>query len=129
MTYAQVPRGHPRTRSRIQRLRDREVDSRISVSDAEVDNFLATIAAQTGGETEYRLAHILVLVPEQSSPDQIDAKRRRAEEALKQIRAGARLRAGRGRILRRAGRAQGRRPRLARAGAAADGVRRAGARA
>jgi peptidyl-prolyl cis-trans isomerase SurA len=73
----------------IQRLRDREVDSRISVSDAEVDNFLATLAAQTGGETEYRLAHVLVLVPEQASPDQIDAKRRRAEEALKQIQAGA----------------------------------------
>jgi peptidyl-prolyl cis-trans isomerase SurA len=73
----------------IQRLREREVDSRISVSDAEVDAFLATVSAQTGGDTEYRLAHILVLVPEQASPEQIDAKRRRAEEALKQIRDGA----------------------------------------
>ena len=96
----------------------------ISVSDAEVDNFLATVAAQTGGETEYRLAHILVIVPEQASPEQIDAKRRRAEDALKQIGA-APISPGRGRILGRAGCAQGRRPRLARAGAAADGVRRA----
>ena len=72
----------------MQRLREREVDSKISVSDAEVDNFLATVAAQTGGETEYRLAHVLVIVPEQSSPEQIDAKRRRAEDALKQIRSG-----------------------------------------
>jgi peptidyl-prolyl cis-trans isomerase SurA len=72
----------------VQRLRDREVDSKLSVSDAEVDNFLATVVAQTGGETEYRLSHVLVMVPEQSSPDQIGAKRRRAEEALKQIRSG-----------------------------------------
>ena len=72
----------------VQRLRDREVDSRISVTDAEVDQFLATVNAQSGGDTEYRLAHILVLVPEQASPEQIEAKRRRAEEALKQIQAG-----------------------------------------
>jgi peptidyl-prolyl cis-trans isomerase SurA len=73
----------------LQRLREREVDSRISVSDAEVDNFLATIASQAGGETEYHLAHVLVIVPEQASPEQIEAKRRRAEEALNQIRGGA----------------------------------------
>jgi len=88
ITYAKY-REDMRGEITIQRLRDREVDSKISVSDAEVDNFLATLSAQTGGETEYRLAHVLVLVPEQSSPDQIDAKRRRAEEALKQIKAGA----------------------------------------
>jgi len=70
-------------------LREREVESRINVNDAEVDNYLATIKAQTGGEAEYRLAHILVLVPEQASADQIEAKRRRAEEALKSIRDGA----------------------------------------
>jgi peptidyl-prolyl cis-trans isomerase SurA len=73
----------------VQRLREREVDSKITVSDAEVDNFLKTVASQTGGETEYHLAHILVIVPEQASPEQIEAKRQRAEEALKQIKAGA----------------------------------------
>ena len=72
----------------VQRLRDREVESKLNVSDAEVDNFLATVVAQTGGETEYRLSHVLVIVPDQSSPEQIAAKRRRAEEALKQIRSG-----------------------------------------
>ncbi len=72
----------------IQRLREREVDGRVSVSDAEVEYFLATLNAQTGGDIEYRLAHVLVLVPEQASPEQIDAKLRRAEEALRQIRSG-----------------------------------------
>jgi peptidyl-prolyl cis-trans isomerase SurA len=72
----------------IQRVREREVDGRITVSDVEVDNFLATQNAQTGGDVEYRLAHILVIVPEQASPGQIDAKRQRAEQALKQVRDG-----------------------------------------
>jgi peptidyl-prolyl cis-trans isomerase SurA len=72
----------------IQRVREREVDSRITVSDSEVDIYLATLKAQTGGEAEYRLAHILVIVPEQASPDQIEARRRRAEEALRNIKTG-----------------------------------------
>jgi peptidyl-prolyl cis-trans isomerase SurA len=72
----------------LQRLRDREVDSKIVVSDAEVDNFLASMAAQSGGDSEYRVAHVLVLVPEQASPDQIDFRRRRAQEALQQIKSG-----------------------------------------
>jgi peptidyl-prolyl cis-trans isomerase SurA len=73
----------------IQRLRERDVDGRVTVSESEVDNFLATQNAQSGGDIEYRLSHILVLVPEQASPDQIEAKRARADEALKQIKGGA----------------------------------------
>jgi len=73
----------------IQRLRERDVDGRVTVSESEVDNFLATQSVQAGGDVEYRLSHILVLVPEQASPDQIDAKRARAEEALKEIKGGA----------------------------------------
>jgi peptidyl-prolyl cis-trans isomerase SurA len=72
----------------VQRVREREVESRITVSDAEVDIYLATLKSQTGGEAEYQLAHVLVLVPEQASPDQIEVRRRRAEEALRMIRTG-----------------------------------------
>src|SRR2546429_1986168 len=72
----------------VQRLREREVDNRITVSDAEGEHYLATVKAQSGGDAEYRLAHILVLVPEQASSAQIDAKRRRAEEALKSVSEG-----------------------------------------
>lgn len=71
----------------IQRLRERIVESQVQVSDTEVDNFLATLSAQ-GGDNEYRLAHVLVLVPDQGTPEQIDVRRRRAEEALQQIRKG-----------------------------------------
>lgn len=73
----------------VQRLREREVDSKIQVTDAEVDQYLATLKAQNAGETEYRLAHILVLVPEQASSEQIEARRQRAEEALRSVKSGA----------------------------------------
>ena len=72
----------------MQRLRDREVDSKILVTDAEVDNYLATVASQAGGEREYLLSHIYVSVPEQALADQIEARRRRAEEALGEVKRG-----------------------------------------
>ena len=72
----------------IQRVRDREVDSKLSVSDAEVDNYLATIASQAGGENEYHLAHIYITVPEQASPDAVEASRKRAEKALAEVKSG-----------------------------------------
>jgi len=73
----------------VQRLREREVESRITVSDAEVEQYLATLKVQNAGDSEYQLAHVLVVVPEQASADQIEAKRRRADEALRAIRGGA----------------------------------------
>lgn len=72
----------------MQRLREREIESRLTVSDAEVANYLATLKAQSLGDSEYLVAHILVIVPEQASAEQIEAKRRRAEEALRAIRGG-----------------------------------------
>ena len=72
----------------IQRIREREVDSHVTVSDAELDAYLATVAAQAGGESEYLISHVLVTVPEQATPDQINARRKRAEDALAQIRGG-----------------------------------------
>ncbi|MGO8754005.1 MAG: peptidylprolyl isomerase [Gallionellaceae bacterium] len=71
------------------RLREREVDSKIVVSDNEIDNYLATQARQPGRNEEYQLAHILVLVPEQASAEKIQASRERAEQALAQLRGGA----------------------------------------
>jgi peptidyl-prolyl cis-trans isomerase SurA len=87
ITYAKY-REDLRNELTMQRLREREVDSKIAVSDAEVDQYLATLKAQNAGETEYRLAHILVIVPEQASADQIDGRRRRAEEALRSLKTG-----------------------------------------
>jgi len=73
----------------LARLKEREVDSKLVVSDSEIDNFLSTSDAQLGKGDEYNISHILVLVPEQASPEQLQRQRARAEDALAQLRGGA----------------------------------------
>lgn len=72
----------------LNRVRDREVESRVVVTDSEIDAYLATAKLQGALQAEYQLAHVLVLVPEQATPEQVEARRKRAEEALRQIKAG-----------------------------------------
>ena len=72
----------------LNRLRDREIESRVVVTDSEIDSYLALAKAQGANQAEYQLAHILILVPEQATPDQIEARKKRAEEAARQLKAG-----------------------------------------
>jgi peptidyl-prolyl cis-trans isomerase SurA len=71
------------------RLREREVDNRIVVTESEIDNFISTQQTQTDRGEEYNLAHILVTVPENASPEQIQARRARVDQALSQLKSGA----------------------------------------
>jgi peptidyl-prolyl cis-trans isomerase SurA len=71
----------------LARLRQREVDSKIMISDGEIDSFISTQDRGGRGE-EYNLSHILVRVPENASPEQIQDRRRRAEQAQQQIASG-----------------------------------------
>ncbi len=70
------------------RLREREVESRLQISDSEVDNFLSTLQQQESRSEEFNLSHILVRVPEQASPEQVQDRRARADRALAQIKGG-----------------------------------------
>ena len=69
------------------RLREREVESRLVVSDSEIDNYLSNQKASGGGD-DYQLAHILLRAPESATPEQIQKLRQRAELALSRARAG-----------------------------------------
>jgi peptidyl-prolyl cis-trans isomerase SurA len=71
------------------RLREREVESKLVISDTEVDNYLSNKEKMVLENEEYHLAHILVVVPEQASADKIRAARDRAEQALAQLTSGA----------------------------------------
>ncbi len=74
-------RDEVREQIQMQRLREREVDDRIEVSDSEIDLFLAESTTSSGSRSEYNLAHVLVRLPEQASPEQIDQARNKAEKA------------------------------------------------
>lgn len=76
----------------IARLREREVENKVNISDAEIESYLRNEQKRNGAndkDEEYSVAHILVLVPEGASPDQIRSKRNVAEEAVGQLKNGA----------------------------------------
>ena len=73
----------------LNRLREREVDDKIQVSDTEIDLFLADLKTRPDTSVEYQVAHILVRVPEQATPDRVEAARQRAQKALNEARFGA----------------------------------------
>lgn len=71
------------------RLREREVDSKLVISENDVDNYLSNQERLEGKGEELLLAHIQILVPEQASADKIQTFRTRAEQALAKLRGGA----------------------------------------
>ncbi len=82
-----------RIRGEIQvaRLREREVENKVNISEAEIDSYLRNEENRSGAEKneEYLVSHILVLVPEGANADEIRAKRSVAENAVRQLREGA----------------------------------------
>src|SRR5689334_7808961 len=70
------------------RLREREVENRVQVSESEVDVFLEQQKSRPVN-AEYNIAHILVRVPEGASPERILQARERADKALGEIKGGA----------------------------------------
>lgn len=71
----------------MQRLREREVDNKIQISESEVENYLAAQAGDAAHQ-EFNLAQILVRTPENASAEQIADRQRRAEEILQQLKSG-----------------------------------------
>ncbi len=72
----------------MQRLREREVDDRVQVSEGEIDLYLEENKASAASAAEYNVAHILVRIPEQASPEHIEQARVRAERVRQQAQAG-----------------------------------------
>jgi peptidyl-prolyl cis-trans isomerase SurA len=72
----------------IARLREREVDSRVTVNESEIDNFLTTQASSNENQDEFELSHILIRTPEEGSTEDIQKARAKVDEALKEIQAG-----------------------------------------
>jgi peptidyl-prolyl cis-trans isomerase SurA len=80
-------RAEVRQQILLTRLREREVDDRVQVSDSEVDIYLEDNRSATGA-VEYNAAHVLVRIPEQAAPERIEQARARAEKARADAMAG-----------------------------------------
>ena len=86
-------RSELRNQITLQRLRERELDPKVKVTDLDVDQFLAAQqngAAQPTGAapTEIDLAQVLVAVPENAPAQQVQQLQARAEDVAKRARAG-----------------------------------------
>ena len=73
----------------MQRLREHEVDSKIQISDAEVDSFMAAEKAAAAEQFEINISQIMVRIPDNATAEVIAQRRARAEEVLRQLRTGA----------------------------------------
>lgn len=75
----------------IQKLREIEVDSKVRVSDLEVDQYLReekTKAGVADGAAQINLGHILISVPERASDAEVKQLQAKAQKAADKIRAG-----------------------------------------
>jgi peptidyl-prolyl cis-trans isomerase SurA len=73
----------------ISRLRQRQVDNRVMVTEREVENYLATQEHQGEEEVEYRLRHILIAVPTSPSSTQLKEKEALAQRVYEELKGGA----------------------------------------
>ncbi|MDH5377538.1 MAG: peptidylprolyl isomerase, partial [Gammaproteobacteria bacterium] len=67
----------------------REVHSRVSLTEQEIDNFIATQTVQGGTDDEYKLSHILVGLPEAATPESIKIAKTKANRLMQNINNGA----------------------------------------
>lgn len=78
-----------RTEITIARLKEREVNNRVVVSDGEVDNYLTTQATRKDDQDELEISHILIRTPEDATPEDLQKAKAKMDEALKQLSDGA----------------------------------------
>lgn len=81
-------RADIRSEITIARLREREVDSRVNVSESEIDNFLTTQAATNENQDEFEISHILIRTPEEGATEDIQKAKEKVNEAMKALQAG-----------------------------------------
>ncbi len=77
----------------IHRLQQRQVASRISITDREVDNFLSNKEQQGLATTEYNIWHILLETPDIPSPEDIETIKQKAEKIVTELKQGGNFQA------------------------------------
>jgi len=73
----------------ISRLQQRQVLRKISVTDQEVADFLSNRELHDRSNEEYRLQHLLLVVPEAASAGSIQTIKSKAEDILSQLKSGS----------------------------------------
>ncbi|MEY4749105.1 MAG: hypothetical protein RIQ60_1319 [Pseudomonadota bacterium] len=72
----------------LERVREREVQSRLRVSDTEIENWLQNERDKAGLANEYNIAQLLIAVPDNASALDVAERRALAVKVLQRLRAG-----------------------------------------
>lgn len=81
-------RKNVREQMLLERVREREVQSRIRITDADVESLLAKQRADNAATPSYNLAQILIPVPETATDAEVARLKGRADAALARVRGG-----------------------------------------
>ena len=81
-------RSNIRDQISVERVREREVNQRIRITDADVEALIEQRRAASGKTAQINVAQILVTVPEGAGADVIAQRRARAEAALARVNGG-----------------------------------------
>ncbi len=69
-------------------LRQRDVLQRISITPREIDQYLEKEAKTPAADNEYNVSHILIAVPQEATPAQLDEAAKRAQEVSTRAKGG-----------------------------------------
>lgn len=82
-------RAELRDQIMLSRIREREVDGRLRVTELDIDQYLRdTKANLSTAQLDIELAQVLVEVPENATADQVETLRKKAQGVLERARAG-----------------------------------------
>ena len=79
-----------RSEMTIARVREREVESKLVISEGEIDNYLSGDPSK-GSNEEYEVAHILLRAPESASPEQLQRLRAKTEQIYARVLKGEKI--------------------------------------
>lgn len=82
-------RSQLRDQVMIEKLLEREINNRVTVTDSEVDDFLANQRKRTRADDAFNASHILIGVPEGANPKDVQEAKRKADEVRDSLLAGA----------------------------------------
>ena len=80
-------RSNVKDQMMVERMREREVASRIRISDAEIDALIEQ-RRNAGANAQFNIAQIMVVVPENATQVVVSERRERALAALRRVRGG-----------------------------------------
>jgi peptidyl-prolyl cis-trans isomerase SurA len=82
-------RSEVRDQVTIEKLLEREINSQVTVTDEEVEEFLSSRQKEAHVDDAFNVSHIQIGVPESANPQQVEEAKRKVEEIRASLQAGA----------------------------------------